>query len=166
MYIEAHQLDRKYPEFSLENMLDVLVFPDFGYLIQLGENLCSTWRRFEKYFKGIFRLEDVFNQGKPMILPEWESKIRSSNKIEVHNEDQRKDLIIILNFSTSLMQILHRMNPNPYQLRDFWESLGSEDFLNLQPLSVNISHLKKVTRINNFDLTGQKKTNSSVRITN
>lgn len=160
-YIEDHQLDKKYPEFTLEKMLDVLVFPDFERIIEAGTNLCHAWWRFENSYAGIFKLQNVFNQGEPTIFPEWERKIKAGNRLEVSNPEQKKDLILILNFTVSLLQIIERMDPNPRQLEDFWDEFYSENLIKLAPLSININKLKGITGISNFDLSGKKKTNGS-----
>jgi hypothetical protein len=153
IFISVKNIEKKYPEIQSSKLLDFINFPDFSEILEASEKLKLNWFYHRDQAKSIYTLEDIFNNSNPVILPEWEERIKQSNYVRIDTEKQKDELITILNFGIAYLDLLKKIGCNDDNYyKSFINALESKRFINLRHCSFNPLGLKSITKMDSIDI--------------
>jgi hypothetical protein len=152
IFISVKNIEKKYPEIQSSKLLDFVNFPDFEEILKASENLKLIWFYHLEQVKSIYSLEDIFNNSNPVILPEWEEKIKQANYVRIDTQMQKDELTTVLNFGIAYLELLKRIGCDEYSYHRFIEVINSKRFVNLTHYAFNPSGLKSVGKFDSIDI--------------
>nr|MBI1229400.1 hypothetical protein [Cytophagales bacterium] len=153
IYIEVFSIEKKYPEFSISKLMEVIEYPNFSEILEVSEQVNRKWYLISDYVKGILTIEDLYSNGNPDIDAKWIEKIASRNHVCIKNEDQRKELLIILSFLESFLEMLSFCRVQDGQYEKIIKVLSNKgEFIHLWNFDVNIAPLQNALGLTSFNI--------------
>lgn len=143
IYIEVFSIEKKYPEFSIGKLMGALEYPDFSEILRISESLNAKWFLIHNTVKGVFSLEDLYNNGAPKIDDKWVKKVESINQVTIKNEAERTELVVMFTFIEAFLQMLTFCEINRGRYDGLLEFMGKSDFVDLDRMKIQVSNLQR-----------------------
>jgi len=151
IYIEVFSIEKKYPEFSIGKLMEVLEYPDFSDILKMAEALNSKWYLIHDTVKSVCSMEDLYSNGKPKIEDKWVEKLEIINQVTIKNEDEKKEFIVMFSFVEAFLQMLSFCEFSRSHYDDLLEFMGDRDFIDFDRMKIEVSKLQSrlglITRI-------------------
>lgn len=151
IYIEVFSIEKKYPEFSIGKLMEVLDYPDFSEILKMAEGLNNKWYLIHDTAKSVCSMEDLYNNGIPTIEDKWVEKLEIINQVTIKNEDEKTEFIVMFTFVEALLQLLSFCELSRDHYDKLLEFMEDRDFIDFDRMKIEVSKLQSklglITRI-------------------
>lgn len=145
IYIQVFSIEKKYPEFSINNLLEALSYPDFSQILEASEILNREWFLHGSHVSSIITLEMLFNGGEPAIDEKWIEKLKLKNRVLVRNSEEKNELTILLTFVHAFIALLAHLGIHDnYQYDRLMKRIKERSFINLNNLEIEMNQLQRI----------------------
>jgi hypothetical protein len=152
IYIDVFSIEKKYPEFNISRLMEVLEYPDFSEILVLSDQINSKWFLLMDELNSVCSLEDIYNNGDPTIDKKWEEKLKSKNSISIKNEDERAEAIVIFSFIEAFLQLLSFSNVSRSDYFDVLDVMGRNDFIEVERMRIQLPRLQSILGLTKLNL--------------